>query len=80
MTLAIHYMYTLIGTEGGLHLLLNAEQHDYVFNSVNIASEAGFFINIHDPDIRDLRPVSNAYFAPVGSATRISMRKEKVKR
>ena len=79
MTLAIHFMYTLIGYGGGLHFLLNAEQHDYVFNNVDIASEAGFFIKIHDPDIRDLRPVNNAYFAPVGSATRISMQKEKVK-
>ena len=66
------------GSNGGLHLLLNAEQYDYIYHGDGVGSEAGFYIKIHDPDSRELIPVDDAYFAPVGFATRISMQKEKV--
>ena len=68
----------LLGSLGGLHLIINAEQYDYVYTDIGFGSEAGFFISIHDPDVPEMKPVANAYFAPVGFATRISMQKEKV--
>ena len=71
-------LYSLLGSLGGLHLVLNAEQYDYVYDGIGFGSEAGFFISIHDPEIPEMEPVANAYFAPVGFATRISMQKEKV--
>ena len=66
------------GYLGGLHLVLNAEQHDYIFYDIGYGSDAGFLINIHDPDAQYLRPADTAYLAPAGSATRISLQREEV--
>ena len=72
-------MHTLLGYLGGLHLVLNAEQYDYVFYDVGDPSgAAGYLVNIHDPNTQELRPSDNGYFAPAGSTTRISLQKERV--
>ena len=73
-----HSTDTFLGSMGGLQLVLNAEQYDYVYHDIGLGSEAGFLINIHDPHTRQLTPAGNAYFAPVGSTTRISINKEKL--
>ena len=72
-------MRIFLGYLGGLHLVLNAEQYDYVFHDTGHTSEAaGYFVSIHDRDTSELRPADNGYFAPTGSATRISLQKETV--
>ena len=71
-------LYTMPGHLGGLHLELNTEQHDYIFYGIGAGSEAGFYVRIHDPDTIDMRPADNAYIAPAGSTTRISLQKETV--
>ena len=58
--------------------MLNTEQYDYIAYGVGHGSEAGYFVNIHDPNTHELRPADNGYFAPVGSTTRISLQKERV--
>ena len=71
-------MDTLLGYLGGLHLVLNAEQYDYVFDVRYVSQAAGYFMCIHAPDTQELKPSNNGYFAPVGSVTRVSLQKEKV--
>ena len=73
------FIYVFLGYKGGLHLVLNTEQHEYVFFNEEISSEAGYFVRIHDPETQELNPGDNAYFAPAGSITRISLQKEQVR-
>ena len=59
-------------------MLLDVEQPEYVFYSLNYTNEAGFYVSIGEPGTINLSPGTNAYLASAGSTTRIALKKERV--